>query len=214
MGERKQDKLLNIKTVGIREWKDSKSQYNRYEATPYKALEVLCENYKFKDAYRVVDFGCGRGRVSFYLHNRFQIPVTGIEANQKTYEEALENKALYRAKAEHIPAPIEFNYGLAQHFKIDEKDNCFYFFHPFSVNIFRKVINNILRSVEKHKRTVDLILYYPIREYRDFLKTSTPFEIINTMKVPGGTDKDEIVIIYRLREEVLNEEEEDCLNIG
>ena len=35
----------------------------------------------------VVDFGCGRGRVAFYIHNRFHVPVTGIEANDKTYEE-------------------------------------------------------------------------------------------------------------------------------
>ncbi|MGI6551564.1 MAG: hypothetical protein ACOX37_00225 [Bacillota bacterium] len=77
MGERKLDKLLGIKTVEIREWKDNKVQYNRYEGTPYKVLEILCENYKFKDIDRVVDFGCGRGRVAFYFHNRFHLPVIG-----------------------------------------------------------------------------------------------------------------------------------------
>ena len=34
MGERKQDKLLNIRTSGIREWNDYMAfHYNRYEAT-------------------------------------------------------------------------------------------------------------------------------------------------------------------------------------
>jgi hypothetical protein len=92
----------------------------------------------------------------------------------------------------------------AQHYRIDKKDNCFYFFNPFSVHIFRKVVHNILRSVEKNRRTVDLILYYPIREYKDFLKTSTPFTIINKIMVPGGSDKKEKFLIYRLREEVFN----------
>lgn len=212
MGERKLDRSLGIRTVGIREWRESNVQYNRYEATPYKVLEVLCENYKFKDAYRVVDFGCGRGRVAFYLHNRLQIPVVGIEANPLTYEEALENKALYRLKAQDIPAPIRFKYGLAQHFKIDEKDNCFYFFNPFSVQIFRKVVHNIMRSVAKHRRTVDLILYYPVREYKDFLRT-TPFEMINKIRVPDAHDKKEKILIYRLREEIFDEED-DIVNFG
>ncbi len=205
MGERKRDKLLGIRTIGIREWKNDKVQYNRYEPTPYKALDVLCENYKFRDVNKIVDFGCGRGRVAFYLHNRFHLPVTGIEANCKTYEEALENKATYILKAKHITAPINFEYGLAEHYKIDKEDDCFYFFNPFSVHIFRKVVHNILRSVQKHRRTVDLILYYPLREYKDFLKLSTPFTMINKIKVPGASDIKEKFIIYRLKEEVLDE---------
>ena len=48
------------------------------------------------------------GRVAFYIHNHFQIPVTGIEANQKTYEEVLENKSLYLRKAKHITALLNF----------------------------------------------------------------------------------------------------------
>lgn len=127
MAERKHDKLLGIRTLGIREWKGDKVHYNRYEATPYKALNELSKNYKFKDTDKVVDFGSGRGRVAFYLHNSFHIPVTGVEAHDKTYEEALENKALYRLKAKHIIAPIKFKYGLAQHYKIDRSENCFYF---------------------------------------------------------------------------------------
>lgn len=200
--ERKQDKLLGIRTVGIREWDDNMVHYNRYEATPYKALDEFSKHYKFRDTDKVVDFGCGRGRVAFYLHNRFHIPVTGIEANAKTYEEALENKESYRKKAKHITAPIKFEHGLAQHYKIGKADNCFYFFNPFSAHIFRKVVQNILLSVEKDKRTVDLILYYPINEYKDFLKTSTPFAIIDEIRIPGMFDEKERFIIYRLTEEV------------
>lgn len=201
MAERKQDKLLGIRTVGIREWKDSKVHYNRYEATPYKALNSLFKHYKFNKTDKVVDFGCGRGRVAFYIHNHFHIPVTGIEVNDKTFEEALDNKARYRFKAKDISAPIKFNYGLAEHYKIDKSENCFYFFNPFSVQIFKKVVRNILYSVEKDLRTVDLILYYPIEEYKEFLKTCTPFTIINKIRIPGTRDIREKFIIYRLREE-------------
>lgn len=201
MGERKQDKLLGVRTVGTRDWEGNKSQYHRYEATPYKALDELSKNYELNETDKVVDFGCGRGRVIFYLHNRFHLPITGIEANKKTYEEALDNKAEYILKAKHISAPINFQYGLAEHYKIDKTDNCFYFFNPFSVHIFRKVVNNILRSVEKDRRTVDLILYYPIHEYKDFLETSTPFTIAKEIRVPWTYDLRDKFIIYRLSEE-------------
>lgn len=199
MAERKRDGLLGIRTVGMREWNDDNIQYYRYEPTPYKALDILAENYDFMGVDRVVDFGCGRGRVTFYIHNRFHLSVTGIEANSTTYEEALENIATYRSKANHITAPIEFRLGLAQHYKIDKTENCFYFFNPFSVHIFRKVVNNILRSVEKDRRTVDLILYYPFPDYIDFLRI-TPFTMIDDIEVPRATDIRERFLIYRLSE--------------
>ena len=47
-----------------------------------------------------------------------------------------------------------------------------------------KVINNILLSVEKDNRTVDLILYYPTIEYIEFLETNTSFELFEEVKVP------------------------------
>lgn len=198
--EKKYDKLLYIKTVGIREWLNRAIHYNRYEATPYAALDRLFEFYKFKKTDKVVDFGCGRGRVAFYIHNKFHIPVTGIEINDKTYGEALDNKLRYRQKAKHIKAPIKLKYGLAEQYEVKSTDNKFYFFNPFSVKIFRKVVNNILHSVEKEERPVDIILYYPMPEYKEFLKEETPFQLLNKIVVPEATDKKEKFLIYRFEQ--------------
>lgn len=199
--EKKYDKLLYIKTVGIREWLDRAVHYNRYEATPYSALDRLFKSYRFRKTDNVVDFGCGRGRVAFYIHNKFHVPVTGIEVNDVTYDEALDNKWRYRQKARHIKAPIKFKYGLAEQYKIKPTDNKFYFFNPFSVKIFRKVVNNILKSVEKEERPVDIILYYPMPEYKEFLKEETPFRLINKITVPDTTDEKEKFLIYRFKPE-------------
>src|SRR5699024_11978906 len=157
MAERKIDRTLGIKTTGIREWEEHTDFYNRYEATPYKALDKLFQKYKLTKNDQVVDFGSGRGRVSFYIHHRFNIPVTGIEMNDKTYEEALYNKAVYRQKNKHLKAPIRFEYGLAEHYPIDERDNRFYFFNPFSVYIFKKVYSNIFNTVEISTRSILII---------------------------------------------------------
>ena len=86
--ERVYEQKLYVKTIGLREWRKNQEQYNRYEATPYAALEKLCQHYKIKPDDHVVDFGCGRGRVSFYIHYHYNVPVTGVENNDLTFDES------------------------------------------------------------------------------------------------------------------------------
>ncbi|NMB00114.1 MAG: class I SAM-dependent methyltransferase [Firmicutes bacterium] len=198
MSAKRYDRELGIRTSGLREWART-DHYHRYEATPYEALDTLFRSYKIKKHYHVVDFGCGRGRVTFYIHRRFQVPVVGVEAHDKTYEEALDNKSSYRMKAKHIVAPIRLKYGLAEHYEVKPQDNCFYFFNPFSSKVFKKVLANIMASVKSHPRTIDLILYYPLPEYKQVIK-EYPFQKINKIRVPGAQDTYEKFIIYRLLE--------------
>jgi SAM-dependent methyltransferase len=196
MSARKYDRRLGIKTVGLRE-RDGRSHYHRYEATPYEALDRLFHAYKFSRAARVVDFGCGRGRVAFYIHYHFHVPVVGIEEHDKTYEEALQNKSNYRHRANHIKAPIRLKYGLAELYEVKAIDNCFYFFNPFSSRVFKKVVHNIVRSLDRDRRSADIILYYPMPEYKRILKHKTQFRLINKIVVPEIDDKREKFLIYR-----------------
>lgn len=198
LGEKVFDRNLQIRTVGLREWGKEANRYNRYEATPYKALEQLFDVYSLEKGDRLIDFGSGRGRIAFYVHSRFHIPVTGIEANDKTFEEALINKEMYRRKRRHIKEPINFEYALAEQYEIDIAYNKFYFFNPFSVHIFKRVVTHILHSYKKRPRTMDIILYYPLPDFTYYLKTKTPFTLINTIKVTGDHGKYGKFEIYRL----------------
>lgn len=200
MLERKYDQLLQIRTEGIREWRKEADRYNRYEATPYAALDALFRAYKLKPTDRVVDFGCGRGRVCFYIHNHFNVPVTGIENNDLTFTEALKNKAIYRQKYQNLTAPIRFEYGLAEQYPIQPEENVFYFFNPFSLDIFKQVVHNILQSVNQYPRTVDIIFYYPLPEYHEFLVSHTPFQLINKVKAYEKHGTYGKFHIYRLKE--------------
>ena len=143
MNEKDYDKELQIKTTGIREWLTSSVHHNRYEATPYFALDGLFSEYELQKSDVVVDFGCGKGRLPFYIHNRLKTAVVGGEVSD-----------ILIAKSS-----IRFECVLAEQYEIRPEDNKFYFFNPFSVVIFGKVLNNILLSVEKEKRVVDVILY-------------------------------------------------------
>ena len=196
MDKRFDDKLL-IRTRGIREWR-GKTPYNRCESTPYAALERLFERYTIDGKDKLVDFGAGRGRVAFYIHSKFNIPITGVELNETTLDEALENKQRYRTRMQHLEAPIRFEYGYAENYDISEEDNKFYFFNPFQVKIFKEVVENIVKSAKEDKKEVDIILYYPMPAYKRYLREETNFELIDKVLLEGVKDKREKFLIYRL----------------
>lgn len=207
MDKKFDDKLL-IRTRGIREWRGD-TPYNRCEPTPYIALEKLFEKYKIDEEDKMVDFGAGRGRVAFYVHNRFNIPITGVELNETTIDEAIDNKRSYRTHAGHLKSPIKFEYGYAENYDISEEDNKFYFFNPFQAQIFEQVVENIIESAKEADKEVDIILYYPMPGYKKFLRENTDFQLIDKVLVEGAKDKREKFLIYRLDPNKLKEEKEE-----
>jgi cyclopropane fatty-acyl-phospholipid synthase-like methyltransferase len=199
MDEQYYEKLFNIKTSGEQKIFNESIHYNRYEPTSYSALEILSKQYKFTAEDSIVDFGCGKGRFNFYINHYFNSSVTGIEMNNFFYKEAIENKKNYSHKNTNKKDHINFLNCFAERYDINSSDNKFYFFNPFSMQIFAKVIKNILVSTEKYERTVDVILYYPSNDYIYFLETSSPFLLINEIKVPYMYENDPryIFLIYR-----------------
>jgi SAM-dependent methyltransferase len=199
MDEQYYEKLLNIKTSGEQKIFNESMHYNRYEPTSYSALEALSKHYKFLAEDSIVDFGCGKGRLNFYINYFFDSTVTGIEMNNFFYKEALGNKKNYYKTNKNKTDNINFLNCFAEKYEINPSNNKFYFFNPFSMQIFAKVVRNILVSVEEYERKVDIILYYPSDDYIYFLETSTPFQLTNEIKVPYlyNNDPRHCFLIYR-----------------
>ncbi|KOO48350.1 class I SAM-dependent methyltransferase [Viridibacillus arvi] len=179
MNDQQFDQHLHIETTGNQYGYPTLTHYHRYEPTPYAALDQLFEKYSLESTDCVVDMGCGKGRVPFYVHHRFHTNVVGVEMNSTFYENALTNKIQYMKKYSVKNNAIDFQCVFAQDYLVQQKDNVFFFFNPFSVQIFRKVVNNILRSVELEPRQISLILYYPSIDYVQFLQYETNFELEN-----------------------------------
>lgn len=200
MTEQSYDQVLNITTVGNQKGFHKSLHYHRYEPTPYQALEQLFQIYELNSGDHVVDFGCGKGRLNFYLHHRFHVNVVGIEMDETFYQEALGNRQNYLKKYKNGSTKIHFQCCMAQEYEIHSFDNRFYFFNPFSLQVFIQVVNRILLSVEEMEREVDLILYYPSDEYIYFLETQTAFEMFQEVQLKGKYEQnsDERFLIYRL----------------
>jgi len=175
LSDKKTDKFLNIKTTGTRNNKDK--QHFRYEATPYSDLFLLFEKLPLKETDHFVDFGSGRGRVCFYVHHLFNCFIYGIEINTSTYHEALLNLQSYNNN--HHNNKINFYLEYAEQYIISKNQNVFFFFNPFTVQIFKKVIYNIQQSLKENPRDITIILTYPIVDYVSFILQETDFIVID-----------------------------------
>lgn len=193
------DKLLNINTKEDRNVKREHSfNYHPYEPTPYSALEELVKHHVISPNDHIVDFGCGLGRLNFFLHYHFGASVTGIEMNAAFFEKALYNLNNYRKK-KNIDR-IQFHCMKAEDYSIQAEENQFYFFNPFSIHIFRKVLRNIIESYEQVERKVTVILYYSHEDYLLFLERDTNFTFVKEIQLPYEYDRDsdERFIIYQM----------------
>ena len=200
MDEQFYERLLNIDTTGEKLWDKSITHYHPYQATSYIALDILFKQYLMEKTDNVVDFGCGKGRLIFYLNSFFKCSITGIEMDENYYKQCLINKENYLEKHKRLCSQIDFKCILGENYLIKNSENKFYFFNPFSVNIFRKIVNNILDSYDENPRIIDLILYYPSEDYIYFLENNTAFLLYEEVQLPGLYEKDscERFLIYRL----------------
>lgn len=200
MNEKYYEELLNIDTCKEQEGFNDSIHYNRYEATPYSALKELFSVYAVHTTDNIVDYGCGKGRLLFYINYFFKATVTGIEMDINFYNDSLENKKLYLQKYNYIDDKITFLNCYAEKYKISKYNDKFYFFNPFSIQIFMKIIDNIYDSLEENERTVDLILYYPSEDFIYYLDNCTNFTLYKEVKLKDLYYKDnrERFLIYRL----------------
>jgi|SRR5690554_252235 len=167
------DKLLNIKTDGIKI--TNKKDHFYYEATPYHDLNILTKKIKLKDSDTLVDFGSGKGRVLFYFNYLFNNFSKGIEIEEDLIQLANKNKENFIKSTN----KIAFIKSLAENYQVDINDNYFFFFNPFDINIFSKVINNIIKSFNEKRRKITIILCYPIIEYLEYIINETDFKLFD-----------------------------------
>ena len=89
--ERTWDKLLQIQTCGRDDTNSDEYRYP-YEPTPYCVLERLADSGLIGSGDTVLDYGCGKGRVDFFLSYRMKAKTVGIEYDERIYQSALDNQ--------------------------------------------------------------------------------------------------------------------------
>ena len=187
------DKLLNIKTSGRDDTNADLYRYP-YEPTPYCVLERLANSGLIRKGDFVLDYGCGKGRVSFFLSYQTKAKTIGIEYDERIYARAVENQKTARAKADFVATR-------AEEFKVPQDVNRCYFFNPFSVEILRSVMARIIESYYTAPREMFLFFYYPSSEYMCYLATVDElvfYDEIECGDLFDGNDLRERIMIFRL----------------
>lgn len=189
------DKLLQIKTTGR---DDSNSDQYRYpyEPTPYCVLERLANSGLLRKKDLVLDYGCGKGRVDFFLSYQTKASAIGIEYDPRIYQCALDNQktAVSRTRTTFVPAN-------AESYPVPSEVNRCYFFNPFSVELLRKVMARILESYYETPREMFLFFYYPSEDYLSYLMTVEELEFYDEIVCDDlfeGTDPRERILIFVL----------------
>ena len=189
------DQQLQIHTTGRDDTRSDTYRYP-YEPTPYSVLNRLTESGWFSAHNTVLDYGCGKGRVDFFLAHETEAKAIGIEYDARILEGAIQNK---KTAAGHPAA--EFVLAKAEEYAVPaEVDRC-YFFNPFSVEILRKAMARILASYYDAPREILLFFYYPSDEYVAYLMTVDELDFydeIDCADLFAGNDKRERILIFSL----------------
>jgi len=193
--EKTWDASLQIKTSG-RDELGADEYHHPYEPTPYSVLERLAKSGLIGKEDVVLDYGCGKGRVGFFLSYWTKANTVGIEYDDRIYQSALENRkeTISRVKP-------NFVLTRAEEYEVPSDVNRCYFFNPFSVEILHKVMARILESYYEALREVFLFFYYPSDEFISYLMTVDELEFYDEIECEdlfAGRDLRERIMIFQL----------------
>ena len=135
-----------------------------YDPTPYVVLEELVKLNLIKKEDVVVDYGCGKGRIGFFLNNQIGCRVIGVDHSERLLNVASKNLERYGDNGE-----ITFVHSKAEEYVPDE------------ANIFRQVLKRIEESKERNPREILIFFYYSTIEYITYLPTERRLELIKSV---------------------------------
>ena len=192
--EQSWDKLLQIKTGG-RDDTNADQYHHPYEPTPYAVLERMAASGLFRESDTVLDYGCGKGRVGFFLGYRTRSKTVGIEYDAHIYESAVENRRTVISRIK-----PDFLLARAEEYEIPPQISRCSFFNPFSVEILHKVMARIVESWYEHPRDIYLFFYYPADEYVAYLMTVDELEFYDEIECgdlfPGWDERERVLIFW------------------
>ena len=144
----------------------------------------------------ILDYGCGKGRVGFFLGYQARAKSIGVEYDKRIYDKALENRETAASSAK-----TEFVLSRAEEYEVPKDVTGCYFFNPFSVEILHKVMAKIIGSYYENPRAVQLFFYYPSDEYISCLMSVSELEFsgdIDVRDLFDGKNPMERIAVFRL----------------
>ena len=162
MDEQAWERLLNIKTAG-RDDSQFDGEHHPYEPTDYAVLERLISTGYIGKHNVLIDYGSGKGRVSFFLAHETRCRCIGVEFDERLWERSLANQ-----KTAVVGKRVEFIHDDAVTFKVPKEADCCFFFNPFALHTLKRVLANIFDSVYQETRRMRLFSTIRMKKPKHF----------------------------------------------
>jgi len=195
------EKNLNIDTRGRDESK-ADEHHQPYQPTYYEVLDIIVKSGYIDSSSVVVDYGCGKGRVLFYLYYKLGCRCIGIEYESVFYEGALKNKESFFKGRKYDDSGITFINGAAEKYNPPVDANTFFFFNPFSLEIHKAVLNKIRNSYFEKEREITLVFYYVLEDTEAYLTGISDIELVDNIdcvEVLKKRDQRHKILIYKMK---------------
>jgi SAM-dependent methyltransferase len=192
------EKRLGIRT-GAADYEHEDDHHSRYEPTGYAVLDRLAGSGYISKEDVLVDYGCGKGRVGFFLNHVLGCRTIGIEYDEAIYLGAMENLSNYNRKTSDRNG-VSFLCCSAENY-LPDGANSFYFFNPFSEKILRSVLGRILESYYADPREMRLFFYYALDSYLSCLMTEENLSFVDEIDCQDlfhNADPREKIRIFRI----------------
>ena len=187
------DKTLRIRTSGRDDSRADQFRYP-YEPTPYSVLERLVNTGLIRKGNVLLDYGCGKGRVDFFLSRQTRCRAIGIEYDERIWQKAEENR-----NSGSFVDKVSFVCMDAREFNVPVDVDRIYFFNPFSVEILQRVLARIRDSYYESMREILLFFYDPSEEYVSCLMEEDElmfYDEIDCRDLFPGEDSRERILIF------------------
>lgn len=194
--ENKWDKLLRIKTTG-RDDTNATQFHFPYEPTPYEVLERLAYSGYLGKKNTLIDYGCGKGRVDFFLSYQTRCKSIGIEYDERIFQSVMDNRETAAAAGR-----TSFFCENATTYQVPAEADRFYFFNPFSVEILKSVMERVKESYYETPREMLFFFYYPSDEYIGYLMQVDELEFLDEIDCKDlfdGENERERIVIFQMQ---------------
>ena len=185
---------MHIRTTG-RDGSEADEINFPYEPTPYSVLERLAESGFISKDDHVLDYGCGKGRVCFFLSYECGCRATGIDISEKMIAKAEDNLKHFSRKSK-----VSFHCCPAQSYEISGED-MFFFFNPFRDTILHSVLGRIRESWYLKNRKIRIFCYYPSDEFVACLMTEPGIDFVDEIDCEDlfeGSNQRERILIFEI----------------
>jgi precorrin-6B methylase 2 len=150
----------------------------QYEPTRWNVLRTLLPKSDVRPGDVFIDFGSGMGRAVQQAAAYPFARVIGVEISEELNQIARQN--FERNRKRFVCQEAEFVTSDATEFEVPDELTHAYFFNPFRGETFRKVLQNIIASIDRNPRRVVLIYHLP--NEKQAVEESGRFRLIRERK--------------------------------